>query len=105
MKIKKGDKVKILLGKDRGRIGTVELVLGKSRQVLVGGLNIFKKHSKPRKEGDKGGIIDKSRPLGIAKVALICPKCGEKTRVVYRIINRENKKEKRRMCLKCKVEI
>jgi len=105
MKIKKGDKVKILLGKDRGRIGTVELVLGKSRQVLVGGLNIFKKHSKPRKEGDKGGIIDKSRPLDIAKVVLVCPKCGKTTRVGYQIIKGENKKEKRRICLKCKVEI
>lgn len=104
MKIKKGDKVKILSGKDRGRVGTVELVLGKSREVLVGGLNIFKKHSKPRKEGDKGGIIDKSRPLAIAKVALVCPKCGMVTRVGYKITNL-GKKEKNRICLKCKAEI
>lgn len=101
MKIKKGDKVKIQAGKDRGREGTVELVLEKTNEVLVGGINIFKKHSKPRKEGDKGGIIDKSRPLAVAKVALICPKCGRITRVGYHLVG----DDKRRICLKCKAII
>ncbi|PIS14440.1 50S ribosomal protein L24 [Candidatus Shapirobacteria bacterium CG09_land_8_20_14_0_10_39_12] len=101
MKIKKGDKVKILIGKDAGRTGTVEFVLGKKNEVLVGGLNIFKKHAKPRGEGDRGGIIDKSRPLNVAKVALICPKCGKTARVGYRTIGGK----KNRICLKCKTEI
>jgi len=101
MKIKKGDKVKILLGKDRGQEGTVELVLGKTQRVLVSGLNIFKKHMKPRTEGEKGGIIDKSRPLHISKVGLICPKCGKAVRVGY-----QNVAEKKvRVCLKCKAEL
>ncbi len=101
MKIKKGDKVKILLGKDRGRSGTVEFVLGKSSEVLVGGLNIFKKHAKPRGEGDRGGIVDKSRPFNVAKVALICPKCGKTARIGYRTTG----DKKNRICLKCKAEI
>lgn len=101
MKIKKGDKVKIRAGKDRGREGTVELVLGKTSEVLVSGLNVFKKHSKPRREGDKGGIIDKFRPLNIAKVILICPKCSKITRVGFRL----NGGMKKRFCLKCKEEI
>ena len=105
MKIKKGDKVKILAGKDKGRTGTVEIVLEKSGEVLVGGLNIFKKHSKPRKEGEKGGIVDKSRPIKSSKVILICPKCGKTTRVGYQLGSKKDKKEKRRICQKCQAEI
>lgn len=101
MKIKKNDKVKILAGKDKGKVGTVEYVSAKNGEVLVNGLNIFKKHSKPRKEGEKGGIIDKSRPLNVAKVGLICPKCGIVTRVSYQITG----KEKNRTCAKCKAII
>ena len=101
MKIKKGDKVKILRGKDRGRTGTVEVVFSKSGEVLVAGLNIFKKHAKPRKEGDKGGIIDKSRPLGIAKIALVCPKCSQQTRLGFQLAGGQ----KIRICKKCKAQI
>jgi large subunit ribosomal protein L24 len=101
MKIKKGDKVKILTGKDRGQTGTVELVLEKKQAVLVSGLNIFKKHTKPRQEGEKGGIIDKSRPLSVAKVALICPKCNQVTRVGWQVAGGQ----KVRICKKCKSQI
>jgi len=101
MKIKKGDKVKILIGKDRGREGTVEVVLAKEKKVLVAGLNIYKKHTKPTKEGEKGGIIEKSRPIDIAKVALICPKCQQPTRVGYQVTGGE----KQRICKKCKAII
>jgi len=100
MKIKKGDKVQILQGKDRGKTGTVEFVLAKSGKVLVGGLNIFKKHLKPRGEGDKGGIIEKSRPLAVSKIGLVCPKCGKAGRVGYKVLG----EEKKRICLKCKGE-
>lgn len=90
MKIKKGDKVKILLGKDRGKTGTVDRVLAKTGKVLIIGLNIFKKHLKPRGEGQPGEIIDRSQPLAASKVALICPKCGKITR--------------QRICRSCKAE-
>ncbi len=101
MKIKKGDKVKILLGKDRGREGTVEVVYAKEKKVLIPGINVFKKHTKPTKEGEKGGIVEKSRPLAVSKVALICPKCSQTTRVGYQIQG----KEKIRICRKCKAPI
>lgn len=67
MKIKKGDKVKILLGKDRGREGTVEYVLPKKGKVFVGGVNMYKRHV--RKHGDTaGGIIDIPKPLDVSNV-------------------------------------
>ena len=98
MKIKKGDKVKIILGKDRGREGQVEKVFPKSGKVLVAGLNLYKKHVRPKKEGEKGGVVEISRPLAVSKVALICPKCGQPTRVGYQLSG----KEKIRICRKCK---
>lgn len=101
MKIKKGDKVKILLGKDRGQEGTVEMVWGKKQAVLVSGLNTFKKHVKPHGEGEKGGIIDKSRPIGVSRVRLVCPKCGKAVRVGYQTVA----EKKVRICLKCKAGI
>lgn len=101
MKIKKGDKVKILRGKDKNRIGTVEVVLEKENKVLVSGVNVYKKHTKPRREGEKGGIIEKSRPLDVSKVALICPKCNQPTRVGYQITGNE----KLRICKKCQAQI
>jgi len=101
MKIKKQDRVKILSGKDRGQTGVIEMVLTKEDKVLVAGLNIFKKHVKPRGEREKGGIIDKSRPLHVSKVALVCPKCGQQVRVGYRKVA----DKKIRICLKCKAEI
>jgi len=97
MKIKKGDKVKIIAGKDRGREGVVEKVMPKRRKVVVTGYNLYKKHIRPRREGEKGGVIEIARPLDIAKIALICPKCKKATRVGYKIQGRE----KFRICRKC----
>ena len=97
MKIKKGDKVKIILGKDRGREGQIEKVFPEKRKVLVAGLNIYKKHVRPKREGEKGGVVEISRPLDVAKVALICPKCGQPTRVGYQ----RTGEEKSRICRKC----
>lgn len=98
MKLKKGDKVKIIAGKDRGKQGTIEKLFPKKRKVLVPGLNIYKKHLKKRKEGQAGGIVDVVRPLPISNIALICPKCSKTTKVGYRI-NKTG--EKTRICRKC----
>ena len=104
MKIKKGDKVKIILGKDNGREGLVERVLPKQETIVVTGLNLYKKTIRPKKEGDKGGIIDVARPLNIAKVMLICPKCHQPTRVGYQINSKSEsaKQQKTRICRKCR---
>lgn len=100
MKIKKGDKIQVLQGKDRGKTGVVDQVLSKENSVIVGGVNIYKKHMKPKSEQDQssGGIIDKIRPLAVSKVGLICPKCGKLTRVGYSL----DKNSKSRICRNCK---
>lgn len=102
MKIKKGDRVRVLQGKDSGREGTVKRVLPKDKKVVVEGINIAKKHVKPRGEDQKGGIIRLEKPLDVSKVILICPKCKQTTRVGYKI---NDDGEKQRMCKKCEVVI
>ncbi len=98
MKIQKGDKVEILIGKDKGRSGEIIKVFAKSEEIVVKGLNLFKKHLKPT-QGQKGGIIEKERPIKASKVILICPSCGKKIRVAYQI---DKNGDKFRICRKCK---
>ena len=98
LKIKKGDKIKVLRGKDRGRTGKVEKVFTRQAKLLVGGLNIVKKHVRPTGEKSPGGIVEVAKPLPVSKVALVCPKCNQPTRVGWRV---EGKGEKRRICRKC----
>lgn len=100
MKIKKGDKVKVLLGKDRGREGIVEYVLGKDNKVFVGGANIYKRHVKKVKEVE-GGIINIPKPMNVSNIGLICPNCKKVGRVGFKKVGRE----KMRICRKCKKEI
>jgi large subunit ribosomal protein L24 len=100
MKIKKGDKVKILLGKDNGKEGKVAFVIVKRKKVFVEGANLYKKHVK--KQGSlEGGIISIPKPLDVSNVCLICPSCNKPTRVGYKFIGTE----KRRICKKCGKEI
>lgn len=98
MKIKKGDKVKIVAGKDHGREGVVEKVYVKQNTVLVPGLNLYKKHIRKNEKMPQGGVVEIPRALGAGKVMLVCPKCKKVTRVGYAV---ENGK-KTRICRKCK---
>ena len=98
MKIKKGDTVKILTGKDKSKTGKVLIVDLKKDKVLIDGLNMFKKHRKPKKQGEKGETIDIPRPMNISNVSLICSRCGQSTRVGYKL--EDGKKV--RICKKCK---
>ena len=97
MKLRKGDQVIITTGKDKGSKGKIEKIFSKGLSVFLPGLNKFKKHLKKRDEKRPGGIIEFVRPVPIANVALVCPKCGKPTRVGYEIKN--NKKV--RICRKC----
>jgi large subunit ribosomal protein L24 len=101
MKIQKGDKVEILIGKDKGRNGEVLRVFAKSGEIIVKGLNLFKKHIKPT-QGQKGGIVEKERAIKVSKTILICPSCGKKVRVAYSI---DKNGDKSRICRKCKAII
>ena len=102
IKFKKGDTVKITIGKDKGREGKIEQVFPKKARVLVPGVNIYKKHVKANLTVDgKGGVFELPRPLDVAKVALICPSCKKQTRVGFEIKN----DKKIRICKKCGKEI
>lgn len=100
LKLKKGDNVKIVAGKDKGRDGKIEKVLVEEMKVIIPGVNVYKKHVKGV-SGVKGGIYDLPRPLPFAKVALICPKCKKITRVGFKFAG----DEKVRICRKCGKEI
>lgn len=97
MKIKKGDKVIVLSGKDKGKTGTVERVFSKTAEVVITGINIVKKHVKVSKKNPAGGVVEISKPLKAGKVSLICPSCGKRTRIGRTTIG----KEKSRVCKKC----
>jgi large subunit ribosomal protein L24 len=85
VKIKKGDEVVVLTGRDRGKKGEVLRVLPKDGRVLVQGVNMIKRHTRPR-PGESGGIVDKEAALHISNVALADPKDGKPTRVGYKIL-------------------
>lgn len=91
----------IISGKDRGRKGKVLQAFPKESRILVEGVNLRKKHQKPRKMGEKGQIIQLPAPVYVSNVKLICPKCGKATRGGYKIA--EGKKI--RICKKCGQEI
>lgn len=97
MKLKKGDKVKVITGKDKGKEGTVEKILASKQAVLVSGVNLYRRHLKKRDEKQQGGIVEIAKPLTIAKVAFICPKCKVPTRVGYKVMDAV----KKRICRKC----
>jgi large subunit ribosomal protein L24 len=100
LKFKTGDKVTIITGKDKGRTGIIEKIFPQSFKAVVPGLNEYKKHIKPS-QGQKGGIVSISRPIGFSKIKLICPNCSKETKVGFRLVGME----KVRMCKKCKKEI
>jgi len=101
MKIKKGDQVLVISGKYRGKKGKVIRALPKKEKIVVEGVNIVKKHVRPRRAGEKGQIVQMPAPLHVSNVKLICPHCKKATRVGYKI---EGEK-KYRICKKCKREI
>lgn len=99
-KLKIGDQVLVTSGREKGKKGKIEKVYPKGDKVLVGEVNIYKRHRKVSKR-QSAGIYEFARPLPVANVALICPKCGKSTRVGFRAEG----KIKNRICAKCKSKI
>lgn len=97
MKLKKGDQVVITIGKDRGKRGNIERVYTNDSMVLIPGLNMYKKHLKKKDDKKQGGIVEFSKPVPVANVQIICPKCSKPTRIGY-LVKKENKL---RICRKC----
>ena len=98
-KIKIGDEVIVLSGKDKGKRGKVIERIPAEGKVVVEGVNIVTRHIRPTRRGQESGIVKKEAPLFQSKVMLICPRCGKKTRVGMRILKTG---EKLRYCKKCK---
>ena len=101
MKIKKGDTVLIISGKDKGKKGKLLQVFPKEKRILVEQVNLRKKHQKPKKGGEKGQIIQILAPISVSNVKLICSKCQKAVRVGYKLEG--NKKD--RVCKKCEEKI
>ena len=97
MKVKKGDTVQVLSGNDKGKTGEVLEVMPKQEKIVVKGVNIRKKHVKPRKQGDEGGIISVESAIHTSKVNVVCPKCNKPARIGYKM----EKDGKVRVCKKC----
>ncbi len=96
MKLKKGDKVQVISGKDVGKQGEVTRVLLDRDRVIVDGVNVAKRHQRATRATMQGGIIDKDMPIHVSNVAIVCSSCGP-TRIGYRIEGTE----KFRVCRKC----
>jgi len=101
MKIKKGDTVKIMAGRDIGKIGKVIKVDRKNATVVVEGLNLVKKHQRPKRQDEKGTIVSIAKAMPASKVMLLCPNCNQATRVGYRLEGQDVNARKNRYCKKC----
>jgi large subunit ribosomal protein L24 len=87
MHVKKGDKVQVISGKDKGKQGVVLAAFPKKNRVLVEGVNIVKKHAKPTQANPQGGIIEKEAPIHVSNVMALDPKTGVPTRVGYQLVD------------------
>ncbi|KKS65506.1 MAG: 50S ribosomal protein L24 [Parcubacteria group bacterium GW2011_GWB1_42_6] len=101
MKIKKNDHVLITSGKDRGKRGKVIDVFPENERVVVENANLAKKHRRPRRQGEKGQLVEIPKSLHISNVKLICPKCAQASRIGLKSIE----SGKTRFCKKCGQEI
>ena len=100
-KIKKGDTVVVLSGKDKGKQGKVLGTVPSEAKVVVEGINMVTCHVKPRKQGETGGIVQREAAMYASKVQVVCPKCNKGTRIAHKI---ENGK-KTRVCKHCGAEL
>jgi len=101
-KIKRNDNVMVMSGKDKGKTGQVRRVLIKEGRAFVTGLNIVKRHRRPRSANESGGIVEMEAPLQLSKLAVICPTCGRAKRLGIHI-HEDGKKV--RFCKNCKEDI
>lgn len=102
LRIKKGDRVYVTMGKDRGKEGKIIKVFPKKERVLVEGINRMKRHTRPTRVNRQGGIIEREAPIAISNVMLVCPNCGSPTRFFIGFTPNGNKI---RICKRCKEAI
>jgi len=97
MKIHKGDTIKIITGKDKGKTGKILKVLLKKNSILIEGLNLYKKHVHSKRQGEKGEMVLVPRPIDVSNVMLVCSNCGQAVKIGYRF----DAERKLRICKKC----
>lgn len=97
-KIKKGDKVYVRSGKDRGQQGEVKKIIRTNGKIIVSGINKVKKHIKAQGKNKPGGIIEREAPMAVSKLMVVCPSCKGPVRVGFQI---DSQKKKQRICKKC----
>lgn len=102
MKVKKGDKVLIIKGKDRGKSGKIARAFPAKFSVVIEGLNLRKKTIKPRRGDEKGRIVSVAWPMRVENIMIVCNACGKPTRVGYRLADGG---KKIRYCKKCEATI
>jgi large subunit ribosomal protein L24 len=101
MTIRKGDKVRVIAGKDKGKEGRVLRTNPEERRAFVEGVNIQKRHTRPSQQNQQGGIIELEGPIQVSNLMLVCPNCSQPTRVARQ---REDG-VRQRVCKKCEKEI
>jgi large subunit ribosomal protein L24 len=105
IKYRVNDQVKISTGKDKGKTGKIIQVLKDSNKVVVDGVNVMYKHLKPRRSNEKGQRVQFNGPISVANIILLCPKCGNTSRIAYKLSvgkgEQADKKIKSRICKKC----
>ncbi len=98
MRLKKGDTVEIIAGKDRGKRGEILNVIPDKDKIIVEGINIVYRHMRPTQDMPQGGIIENEAPIHISNAQLVCPRCDERTRTGVRFLENGDKV---RYCKKC----
>lgn len=101
MKLRKGDTVVVMIGRDAAKQGKIDRVYAKQGTVMVDGVNMYKRHVKKNEQLPEGGILDLPRPIDVSKVQLLCPKCKKPTRIGFKI----EKGKKVRICRKCEATL
>ena len=98
LKIKKNDRIKVLQGKDRGKVGKVLRIEPSKDRLYVEGINIIKRHTRKKGQNQPGGIVSKEGPIHISNATVVCPGCGKPARIGFEI---KDSGEKVRVCKKC----
>ncbi len=101
-KIKRGDTVLVITGRDKGTMGTVKRVFPRKQRAIVENVRVVKKHQRARREGEISGIVEIEAPIHLSNLMLVCPHCHEPTRVGFRF---RDDGRKVRYCKRCKEDI